>query len=716
MGTRSSNAQRDQARADLIEACWPQVRLAEALSALARRQGLPAIADAAAPTFESGTEQLSAWLVAAAEHIGLQANQVLMTSADIPSIISQAPPLLLRVETAVGPRFLVVLSGGRRTIGVLGPNLRVRRLRARVLCEALRAPSEGPIAADVERLVAVIGVHPHHCERARQTMLTDRLAMNRIPGCWTLRPRLDGSLQTALRDTGVLRAIATLLIAHLVQSVMFVSSWWLLGFALLDGTPDRGWLLGWLLLLMSLVPVRLLASWTQGLVAIDLGSGLRRRLLRGAFGIERQRIRHQGAGQFFGLVGEAALLESVALNAAVATVLAGIELLLAALVLWLGMSVLLVALLFVWIGIAAWSTWRYFTHHSAWTSERLGLSCLLLESLIGHRTRLAQQPRDKWHGREDIQLERYSSCGRSMDRTDLWLLGVLPRAWLVTAAAALIPTALAGASPSRLAVITGGILLAYRAHRRLAAGLTGLAGSVVAGQVIAPVVRAASSPDESRSLSAALIPARSQAADASAVHARDIAFRYRSDAEPILRGCSLDIPSGARMLLEGASGSGKTTFASILAGLTSPGSGLVLAGGLDRQTLGAASWRSRVIMAPQPHDNYIFSESLAFNALMGRGWPARPSDLVEAEEVCRELGLGELLDRMPGGLHEMVGETGWRLSQGERTRVFVARALLQAPGLLVLDESFGALDPENVERAVRCVERRASAVLAVVHT
>lgn len=109
------------------------------------------------------------------------------------------------------------------------------------------------------------------------------------------------------------------------------------------------------------------------------------------------------------------------------------------------------------------------------------------------------------------------------------------------------------------------------------------------------------------------------------------------------------------------------------------------------------------------------SGSLAFNLLMGGRWPAGEADLIRAEEVCRELGLGELLDRMPGGVHQAVGETGWQLSQGERTRVFLARALLQCPGLLLLDEPFSALDPENVDRALRCVQLRAPTVLAVAH-
>jgi ATP-binding cassette subfamily B protein len=74
---------------------------------------------------------------------------------------------------------------------------------------------------------------------------------------------------------------------------------------------------------------------------------------------------------------------------------------------------------------------------------------------------------------------------------------------------------------------------------------------------------------------------------------------------------------------------------------------------------------------------------LAFNLLMGRRWPPEPEDLGEAETICREMGLGRLLDAMPGALMQMVGETGWQLSNGEKSRVFLARALLQrAPAVL----------------------------------
>lgn len=100
---------------------------------------------------------------------------------------------------------------------------------------------------------------------------------------------------------------------------------------------------------------------------------------------------------------------------------------------------------------------------------------------------------------------------------------------------------------------------------------------------------------------------------------------------------------------------------------------------------------------------------------MGRRWPPQIEDLQKAEVICRELGLGELLDRMPAGFLQQVGETGWQLSHGERSRLYIARALLQGAEIIVLDESFAAMDPETLRLALQCVLRRASTLLVIAH-
>src|SRR5437763_105157 len=96
----------------------------------------------------------------------------------------------------------------------------------------------------------------------------------------------------------------------------------------------------------------------------------------------------------------------------------------------------------------------------------------------------------------------------------------------------------------------------------------------------------------------------------------------------------------------------------------------------------------------------------SINLLMGRGWPPTAKDFDEAEAICRELGLGNLLNRMPAGLLQMVGETGWQLSHGERSRLYMARAILQNADLVILDESFAALDPENLRQCLECAPAR----------
>jgi ABC-type transport system involved in cytochrome bd biosynthesis fused ATPase/permease subunit len=70
---------------------------------------------------------------------------------------------------------------------------------------------------------------------------------------------------------------------------------------------------------------------------------------------------------------------------------------------------------------------------------------------------------------------------------------------------------------------------------------------------------------------------------------------------------------------------------------------------------------------------------------------------------------------MPAGLMQMVGETGWQLSHGERSRLFIARALLQSADLVILDESFGALDPATLRQCLQTALHRAKTLMVIAH-
>ncbi len=186
-------------------------------------------------------------------------------------------------------------------------------------------------------------------------------------------------------------------------------------------------------------------------------------------------------------------------------------------------------------------------------------------------------------------------------------------------------------------------------------------------------------------------------------------------ASPPFRSTSFGVSSGDQVLLTSPSGGGKSTVVSLLNGLRRPTSGTLLLEGVDPMSLGAEAWTRRVATAPQFHENHVFTEVFAFNLLMGRRWPPTAGDWQEAETVCEELGLGPLLTRMPGGMNQLIGDTGWQLSHGERSRLYLARALLQGGELVLLDESFGALDPDNLRKSLMCARKRAESLMVIAH-
>ena len=702
---------------------WPKSRVGEALFVLAAHARLPLDdVEQQTPPPHLDAEAIGAWIEGEADRGGFQAEPRFVPLADIDALIASAPPALLQLRAWPGEPFLALVGCRGRTLTAVGSDRRFHRIRVEVVRTAICREFEAPLAAEIDRSLDGIGLAPAKRARARAALLRERLAPVRFRGCWALRLPASAGVLAQARETRAPHRLAVVVGAHLAQYTLWLLSWWLLGRGALTGTVDRGWLIGWVLLLASLVPFRLLGTWTQGLALIGIGASLRRRLLHGALRMDPQEVRRRGVGQLFSVVVEGSALESLALTGGVQAVFALMELVIAMGVLAIGAARPWGAVLLAgWTAAAGFLTWRYGRRRRRWTTERLQLTHRLLESIIGHRTRAIQQSPDRLHKGEDETLERYVKTGRSMDHVSAWLATVMPRGWLLVGVFVLTVDVVPGtATPAGLAATMAGILLAYRAFRRLSVGLTGLADAAIAWQTVAPdmITGTAAAQQNARSAGTVLSvpPPPAIGLPRTAVDVRDVTFRYREKGEPVVRSCNLRMPRGSRVLLEGPSGSGKTTLGSLVAGLRAPASGVVLIDGLDRSVVNAEAWRRRIVMAPQSHDNYLFSGSLAFNLLMGRRWPPLQSDFAEAEEVCRELGLGDLLDRMPSRLNQPVGETGWQLSQGERTRVYLARALLQRAEVLVLDESFSALDPESVDRVIRCVQRRTPTVLAIAHT
>lgn len=713
---------------ELSHITWPAESLGRALEALGRGGGLaPRDVDAGSPASSvarEGGEALGQWVESAARWLGLEAEPRPLRYVDVVRLARDTEaPTLVRVPGRGEPRFVALLSSRNGSAALVGPDLSVRRVRSDELAALLCRTTEEPLDAEVGRLLEEIGVPRRRRARARAAILEQRLGPKWMAECWGLRNPPATPLWTRARQARLAPRLVHFFVAHVAQYALWLLSWWVIGRAALGGRADRGLLAAWVLLLLTTIPLRLLETWSAGLFAVGAGGLIKQRLLQGALKLEPEEIRHEGVGHLLGRVFEGDAVESLALSGGLLGVVACVELAFGAWVLWAGAGGWPhVSLLAAWVALVVALGWVYYRRRLAWTESRLKLTHNLVEVMVGHRTRLAQEARERWHTGEDQSLEHYLRLSAGMDSVAARLAALVPRGWLLLGVAALAPAYASGeASAASLAVSLGGILLVFRALGKLSESLASLAGAGVAWRKVAPLFEAAARPDE------AGVPSFSVAAqgrDAGAhegrearavAEAHELVFRYRGREEPVLRGCSLRVNAGERLLLEGPSGGGKSTLASLLTGMRRPDSGLLLLGGLDRQTLGLDGWRRRVVSAPQFHENHVLTETFAFNLLMGRRWPPRVEDLKEAEEVCRELGLGELLARMPGGFEQMVGESGWQLSHGERSRLYIARALLQRAELLVLDESFAALDPENLRLALACVLKRAPALLVIAH-
>lgn len=704
---------------DLSTLAWPVAHLGIAIEALARESGLQprAVPLPAAPEqISHDRDALTQWIETASAWLGVDAEPVALRYQEVQALLSNPGPALLRLKDN-DVRFLLLLGSRHRTVSVLRPDLGIEFLSPTLIRDFLCQPLEAFLVPEVDAGLADADISEQRQEQARAAMLSERLRDQPVSECWFLHLTPGANFWAQLRLARLPQRILLLASMHTVQYVLWILSWWLIGRAALEGWFDYGWLLGWGLLLLTLVPFQLLTTWLQGVIAIGGGVLLKRRLLYGALCLRPEEIRNQGVGQFLGRVIESEAVESLALSGGFLALVAAIELAISIIVLGAGAGGVLHALLLLgWIVVTLVLSRRYFEHRQDWAKTRLRMTQDLVEHMVGHRTRLVQEPREHWHDADDQTLERYLETSEKMDHSGAVLLAFVPRGWLVVGFLGLVRVfVMRGATPVSLAIALGGILLANRALTRLAAGLENIADAAISWRQVAQLFSAAARPPL---VSPPIFTFTRYAPESNGrrlVEAHDLVFQYQDRSDPVLRGCNLTIGSGERLLLEGTSGGGKSTFTSLLTGMRSQHSGLLLLDGLDRNTLGEDGWRRRIVAAPQFHENHVFTETLAFNLLMGRRWPPREEDLKEAETMCRELGLGGLLGRMPAGLQQMVGETGWQLSHGERSRLYIARALLQGSGLIILDESFAALDPETLRQSLSCILRRAPTLMVIAH-
>ena len=188
----------------------------------------------------------------------------------------------------------------------------------------------------------------------------------------------------------------------------------------------------------------------------------------------------------------------------------------------------------------------------------------------------------------------------------------------------------------------------------------------------------------------------------------NVSFCYRPD-EPILRNLSFRIAPGEHVALVGPTGSGKTTVIRLLCRLYEPQQGRILLDGRDIRSIPIADLRRQLGVVLQ--DTFLFSGNVADNLRLNA-----PISDGELERICRDLGLQDLLGRLPAGLETELRERGGNLSSGERQLLAVARVAIRNPTVLVMDEATAFMDPATEATLQgdldRLLQKRTAVVIA----
>jgi ATP-binding cassette, subfamily B, bacterial len=189
-----------------------------------------------------------------------------------------------------------------------------------------------------------------------------------------------------------------------------------------------------------------------------------------------------------------------------------------------------------------------------------------------------------------------------------------------------------------------------------------------------------------------------------------LSMRESADREWVLRDVSFVAPSGKLTALVGPSGAGKTTITHLVPRLYDPGSGVIRIGDKDIRDVTLRSLHSTVGVVPQ--EAHLFHDTIRANLLYAK--PGATEH--ELREACEAARIWDLLSSLPDGLDTVAGDRGYRFSGGEKQRLALARLLLKAPPVVVLDEATAHLDSASemaIQQALRiALSGRTSLVIA----
>lgn len=685
----------------LTRAWWPEAQWSDAITELVFRSGLPARAGRATqcpPDYDDGG--LRRWLCHAARSVGIAGT---LDSVNVEALDQALEPggvylIVVPGRENESPRALALSKTGGRSLRLMHPDGSEDSLRSTELVELL--------LTNVERVSPLAELFAGLPGGKRALTRLSLVRGSAAAPLLVVRYAPDGTqpFLTQLRHAGVVGKLLGYVAVTGAHGVASALGAFTLGSAALTGIVDVSRIVAWSLLLLSSVPLHYLGSLWLGAIAIEVGMIVKKRLLEGALNIGETHLKSQGFGVVLARLNEASVVEQTSVAEIFSLLTTFAQLAAAVALLWLGaLAVVQVSLWGVFAFGALAIGVLYFRAHRKCYRLRTNLTEDLVEKTVGHRTRAVQANPEHLHDEEDAALQTYAKETRVLDRLNA-LMAVYGRLWLCASGIGLLFAFTLGSNARQLLPTAVGVFLGYTSFAALLGAARGVATWTCAWQGVRSLFAAGAAND------ATPIPAEAGSDSGQSTLVSSVSFGYR--AREVFSDVNLRIERGERVLVGGPSGGGKTTLSKLLTGELRATSGTILVNGVDAASVPEAAWRQRVVSSPQFHENYVFTNTFGFN-VDPKGAPGELSSAARA--VCLELGLRELLGKMPSRAAQLLGETGWQLSHGERSRVFIARSLLQGAELLIFDESFAALDPESLALALRCVRARAETLLVIAH-
>ena len=695
------------------------------LQLISQQQHMPPLAEDAVPPLTDlnpDSETISDWLERVSEQGVLEFKETEVAYPDLDMVLQAGAPAILQLPheslKTKDAAFLVLIHSDKRAIRLLdrqGKPIKVEKEKVRKI---LAAHFEEKINEPANHIARRISSITQEQEEIACLLLREQLASARIKNIWLIRLSPGDNFFRQIRHIKIPNKVGWMIGLAITYQILSLFAWFQVGQSAIGKSIEAINLQIWGLLLLTLIPISVANIYIRNRLSLSFGMLVRNRLLHGVLKLKPEQIRHKGSSFFFSTLMNVDALEVTGLASGFSSIMAAIQLGGALFILFSqaeGSSQGI--LLLLWMAFILLLIRIDYQRMSDWMTHQQLMTADLVERMIGHRTRLIQEDPKYRHHTEDEILSSYSALSQKMDSINTVLDVVASRrGWLALSLVGLVQIYFTNQDIGLLLLSLGGILFAADALDQLKVSLRQLISVLVGWKQVRFLYNSGKN-EAVKNKPNFVTPKKfaDKAANNPIINVRNVSYSYAQAKHKILDDCSFEVNHNDKILLQGTSGSGKSTLASLLAGMMQAQSGNISLSGVSIESLGEKRWHKHVVISPQFHENHILNDTFAFNLLMGRNWPPDEKDIAEAETICEELDLGDLLKKMPAGMQQTIGESGWRLSHGEKSRLFIARTLLQKSPLIILDESFAALDPETLQIALPCVMKRSNALLLIAH-